>query len=111
MQNLMDDLRERFDFAAYHFMSAWEHDSNGVRDTTEAEKRMIGLLEKLRDSIEQIPLPMIERTEELRDFVGPVQFEEALGAALRGVGITFRPNDASDFVRMLDLSLSILRAA
>lgn len=84
MQKFIDDLKERFDFAAYHFMSAWEQDPEGVRETTDAEERMIDLFEKLRDSVKQIPLPMIKRTEELRDFVGPVQFEEALAAALRG---------------------------
>ena len=111
------DLEERFDFAAYHFMSALEHDptpvsrDGSVRETTDAEGRMIDLFEKLRDSVDQIPAPMIKRTEELRDFVGPEQFEAALAAAIRGVAVTFRPNDASDFVKMLDLSLSFLQAA
>jgi hypothetical protein len=35
----------------------------------------------------------------------------ALVAAVQGVGMTFAPNDASDFVKMLDLSLSFLKAA
>jgi hypothetical protein len=111
MQNLIADLRERFDFASYHFLSKWEHDPAGVREMTEAEERMADLFEKLRDTVEQIPAPMIARTEELRDVVGPEQFGQALCAAIRGIGVTFAPNDASDFVKMLDLSLSFLKAA
>ena len=72
---------------------------------------MSDLFEKLRDTIEQVPPPIVKRTEELRDFVGPQQFEDALGRAIQGVGWTFTPSDASDFMKMLDLSLSFLQAA
>jgi hypothetical protein len=117
MTDFAKDIQERFDFAAYHIMSKWEHEPDGmidettIRDTTDAEQRMIDLFEKLRDTVDQIPAPMIERTLELRDFVGPEQFEQALCAAIRGIGVTFAPNDASDFVKMLDLSLSFLQLA
>jgi hypothetical protein len=117
MIDLAKDLQERFDFAAYHIMSKWEYEPDGmidertIRDTTDSEQRMIDLFEKLRDTVDQIPVPMIARTLELREFVGPEQFEQALCAAMRGIGVTFAPNDASDFVKMLDLSLSFLKAA
>ena len=35
----------------------------------------------------------------------------ALVAAVQGVGMMFAPNDASDFVKVLDLSLSFLKEA
>lgn len=117
MIDIAKELEERFEFAAEHYLSAWEHDPDGMidetttRDTTDAEQRLIDLFEKLRDTIGQIPAPMIQRTQELYEFVGPQQFEDALGRAIQGVGWTFTPTDASDFVKMLDLSLSFLQAA
>jgi hypothetical protein len=62
MIDFQKDLSERFDFAAYHFQSAWEHDPDGMRDTTDAEQRMIDLFEKLRDTVDQIPAD--DRTHE-----------------------------------------------
>lgn len=111
MTDLAKDLQERFDFAAYHFMSRWEHDPAGVREMTEAEERMAVLFEKLRDTIDQIPAPVLARTRELCEFVGPEQFEQALCKAIRGVSSSFVPTDASDFIKVLNLSLSFLQAA
>jgi hypothetical protein len=50
---------------------------------------------------------MIERTLELYELVGPEQFERTLVASVQGVGSVFVPNDASDFIKMLDLSVVI----
>src|SRR5690242_16856115 len=107
MTDLAKDLQERFDFAAYHIMSLWEYEPDGmidertIRDTTDSEQRMIDLFEKLRDTADQIPAPALERTRELSEFVGPEQFEQALRKAFRGIGSTFVPTDASDFIKML----------
>jgi hypothetical protein len=51
----------------------------------------------------------IARTRELQEFVGPEQYEQTLAAMIQGTGFTFMPNDAADFVKMLDLSLSFLQ--
>ncbi|WP_157043589.1 hypothetical protein [Nitrobacter hamburgensis] len=102
MIDVAKELEERFDFAAAHYQSV-----GGRSDLDD----LVELLERLRDTVDQIPGPMIERARELYEFVGPEQFEQTLAAAVQGVGRTFAPNDASDFVKMLDLSLSFLQAA
>jgi hypothetical protein len=102
MIDFAKDLAERFDFAAAHYQSL--DDRSDLDDLVE-------LFEKLRDTVDRIPTPMIERTRELYEFVGPEQFERTLVASVQGVGSVFVPNDASDFMKMLDLSLSFLQAA
>jgi hypothetical protein len=102
MIDIAKELEERFDFAAAHFQSF-----DGRSDLDD----LVELFERLRDTVDQIPAPMIERTQELYEFVGPEQFERTLVAGIQGVGRTFAPSDASDFMRMLDLSLSFLQAA
>lgn len=58
MKDIASDLKERFDYAAYFYLSAWERDPNGlindqiVYDYTDAETQLIDTFETLRDSVD-----------------------------------------------------------
>jgi hypothetical protein len=115
MSDLVIDLRERFACAIHHYETICElnadvSDARAVRVYDEAA-RLSTIFGQLDDTVDDIPITAIARTRELEEFVGPEQYERAMGAMIQATGVTFMPNDAADFVKMLDLSLSFLQAA
>lgn len=114
MADIAKDLKERFDYVAYFFLSAWEHDPEAkivgntiVRDKgkEDAEDRVIDTFEKLRDSADAIPPTVIEKTEELHSSIGPKNYEALLVEAIQNVGRSSLPSNANEFLEALNLSL------
>ena len=68
MDSFIDDLKGRFDYSVIFFENAWEPDPNGmiddraVRPHTEEESRMIGIFERISETVETIP-PDVARGE------------------------------------------------
>lgn len=114
MADIKKDLKERFDFAAYFFMSAWEHDpetkivGNSItrgKDKEDAEGQMIDTFEKLRDSADSIPSLIVAKAEELRMAVGAEKYETLVIEAIQNVGFRPLPGDAAEFLETLNSSL------
>lgn len=114
MTDIASELKERLDYAAYFYLSAWEHDPEGVVDgnvivrdeaKSDFEDQMIATFEKLRDGVDGIPLAIIAKTEALREKIGPETYERILGEAIAKVGRTSFPNTAKEFLETLNLSL------
>lgn len=113
-------LRERFDYAAYFYLSAWEHDPNMeiVNNTItgrdpvleDDESRMIELFEDLRDSVDAIPPINIADIEARRAALGADRFEAILELAIKAVGRQSFPSRATDFAETLILNLQFANA-
>lgn len=111
MSDISNDLKERLDYAAYFYLSAWEHDPETVIDgnvivrdeaKSDAEDQMIATFEMLRDSADSIPLAIIAKTEELRATIGPKKHEELLVSAIQDIGRGSIPKDATEFLQILN---------
>jgi hypothetical protein len=115
MTDIASDLKAGLDYAAYFYLSAWEHDPQTViKDNAITERdparedheiRMIEIFEGLRDSVDAIPLAIISKTKELRTAIGPEKYEALLIEATRRVGRTSFFKDASEFLEMLNSSM------
>lgn len=119
MPNIADDLKERFDHAAYVYLSAWEYNPETiiegnviVRDQSkyEFEDQMIEVFEKLRDSLDGVPSSIIAKAEELRAAAGPEKYEIIVIQAIQNVGYNSFPSTANQFLESLTLSLQFKRA-
>lgn len=113
MTDIANDLKERFDYAAYFYLSAWEHDPEMfidgnviVRDEAKSdfEDQMIDTFEKLRDSVDAISPVIIAKADELRTSVGQEKYEELVVSAIQNVGCTSLPKDATEFLESLMVS-------
>ena len=114
MNDIASDLKERFDYASYFFMSVWEHDpdtkvvGNTIvhdKDKEDAEDQLIDTFERLSDSVEDVPQALISNTEELRRIIGREKYEALLIEAIQNVGPNFLPCNATDFLETLNSSL------
>ncbi len=107
MTDIASDLKERFDYAAYFYLSAWERDPNGlvndqiVYDYTDAEDQLIDTFESLRDSVDVIPESIIATVEKMRATVGPEKYEELVGNAIQNIGRNTLPKDATEFLKAI----------
>lgn len=117
MTDIASDLKERLDYAAYFYLSAWEHDSEAVVDgnvivrdeaKSDFEDQMIATFEKLRDGVDGIPLTILAKTEALRVKIGQEKYEAALIEAIQNIGHTTLPQDASEFLNSLNRSLQLV---
>lgn len=101
MADFASDLKQRFDWAMYLSLEAYEVLADGksfVR--SDRDERAIGIFENLRDSVDDIPPPLIEAAEALRSRA-PDSFEMTLLNALQAVGTEPDPVSAADFVEVL----------
>ncbi|CAN5168281.1 hypothetical protein BH09MYX1_BH09MYX1_67380 [soil metagenome] len=114
MTDIASDLKERLDYAAYFYLSAGEHDPEAVVDgnvivrdkaKSDFEDQMIDTFERLRDSVDGIPLAILAKTELLRVKIGSENYDRTLGEAIAKVGRTSFPNTAKEFLETLNLSL------
>jgi hypothetical protein len=67
---------------------------------SDQDERAIAIFESLRDSVDDIPPPLLEAAEALRSRL-PDTFEKTLSRALQAVGIEPDPASAADFVQAL----------
>jgi restriction endonuclease Mrr len=109
MFNVANDLRERFDYAAYFYLSAWERDPNMriegntiIREEDDFEEIMIDTFEALRDSVEAVPAALLSNTLELRSQIGPERFEQIVVERIQAIGAGSLPRDATEFVEALN---------
>jgi hypothetical protein len=104
-------LKERFENAASWFLEGWEWEADGMIDETtirqlsDQESSMVEIFEKLHDSVDQVPSSLMHRTEVLNIAVGPEKFEEVLVVAIQDVGHRHVPNDATEFLEILNRAL------
>lgn len=109
MTDIKSDLRRRFDYAAYFYLSAWERDPNGlideqiVYDYSDAENQLIDTFENLRDSVDAIPATIVANVEKVRVTVGPEKYEQFLISAIQNIGAPNFPKDATEFLEQLIL--------
>jgi hypothetical protein len=104
MIDVVRDLRERFDFSAYMILSAWEYEPDGMidertmRDFTDSERAYLAIFEKLRDTVDAIPVSLIRTAEERYAALGPERYEEAMIANVQAIGCQTHPTDATEFL-------------
>jgi hypothetical protein len=102
MTDFASGLKERFDWAMYLSLEAYEVLADGrsfVR--SDHDERAIGIFENLRDSVDAIAPPLVEAAEALRSGA-PDLFEKTLSYALQAVGTEPGPASAADFVEILN---------
>jgi hypothetical protein len=86
MIDFTNNLKQRFDWAVYVSLEAYEVLSHGKSFVRSDEReRAIDLFENLHDSVDAVPPPLIRSSEALRDAV-PDLFEKTLLHGLRVVG-------------------------
>jgi hypothetical protein len=114
MFDVRQDLRERFDYAAYFYLSAWERDPDTriegneiVRDERreEFEDQMTDTFEALRDTVDAVPADMLKGIEDWRSRVGAKQYEEIVGNSL--IDMKPLPRNATEFVQVLNSALAL----
>ncbi len=110
MNDIASDLKERLDYAAYFYLSAWEHDPETVidgnvivrdEDKSDFEDQMIDTFEKLRDGVDAIPLAILAKAEELRVTIGSEKYEALVIEAIQGIGRCILPKDAAEFLELM----------
>jgi hypothetical protein len=102
MKDVASDLKERFDWAMYLSLEAYVVLPDGKSfERSDEDEYAIGVYKNLRDTVDAMPLPLIEATEKLRA-VAPEKFEEALVQGVRVVGFGFSPASAAEFVEVLN---------
>jgi hypothetical protein len=102
MTDIASDLKERFDWAMYQSQEAYVVLPDGRSfERSDRDEYAIGVFKDLYDTVDAMPLPLIEETEKLRSVV-PEQFEEALVRGLDLVGFEFSPANATEFVELLN---------
>ncbi|QRI72664.1 hypothetical protein JQ507_14865 [Bradyrhizobium sp. PSBB068] len=99
---LANDLKERFDWALYLNLEAYEElpDGRSFVRSDEAEAA-IGIFESLHGSVEKIPPALLAASEALR-LTTPDLFEAALTRRVQLVGSDFSPVSATEFVKALN---------
>jgi hypothetical protein len=119
MNDIASDLIQRFTYASYFSLSAWEHDPEthivGTtivrdKDREDTESKLIDTFEKLCDSVNAVPSSLIAKTEELRASLAPGKYEAVLIEAIQNVGRKSFPKDATEFVESLNSSLELAKA-
>lgn len=99
---LADDLKERFDWALYLNLEAYEllPDGRSFVRSDEAEAA-IGIFESLHGSVNEVPPALVEAAEALR-LVAPGLFDAAFANRVQMVGSGFSPVSATEFVEALN---------
>lgn len=112
MFDVANDLRERFDYAAYFYLSAWERDPNTriegnviVREENEVEEMLIDTFETLRDTVDAVPDALIEAIDALRLQFGPERYERIVVENIQAIGAQSMPRNATEFVETLNRSM------
>src|SRR6266704_1158307 len=105
MTSFSSDLKQRFDWAMYLCLEAYEVLPDGksfVR--SDEDERAIEVFEALHDSVDAIPPSLITATEELRAFA-PELFERLLAHRAQMIGPDFSPASATEFVEILSRTI------
>jgi hypothetical protein len=97
-----NDLKERFDWALYLNLEAYEvlPDGRSFVRSDEAEAA-IGIFESLHGSVDKVPPVLLEAAEALR-LHSPFLFDAALAKRVQMVGSGFAPVSATEFVEALN---------
>jgi DNA-binding transcriptional regulator of glucitol operon len=108
MNDITTHLKDEFGLSQTDLLEYWEMkgglepDGMTIRDvSTDEENRTFYLLKMLSNTVDAIPLPLVERSEELRRSQ-PERFEHSLLHMLKAVGYSFFPANAAEFVEELD---------
>jgi hypothetical protein len=98
------DLKERFDFAAIWFLERSDVMHGAEAELPEEDAKAVELLDNLRDSVDAIPPSLIDETDRLRS-ADPELFERTLVRGVQVVGFGFYPATATEFVKVLNLTV------
>jgi hypothetical protein len=108
MADIATDLKEKFWLSQLDFLEYWEMkgglEPDGItfRDvSTDEENGTFNLFEMLGETVDAIPHPLIEATQEIRGS-RPERFEKTLMHMLRTVDATFFPANATEFLEELN---------
>ena len=111
MVDITAHLKDEFRLSQTDLLEYWEMkgglepDGMTIRDvSTDEENRTFDLLKMLSSTVDAIPLPLIESTEELRRSQ-PERFENGLLHMLKAVGLAFSPANAAEFVEELNRTI------
>jgi hypothetical protein len=98
MADLATDLKQEFDWAMYRCLEAYEVLADGrTFERSDKDEYAIGAFKHLHDSVDDIPLPLIKATEQLRT-ARPELFDELLARGMALVGPEYTPASAGDFL-------------
>jgi hypothetical protein len=122
MFDVVSDLKDRLESEAIEFYEKWDMIDNCgwviPADTNieefeakqakvrETEIAAVTILETLKDTIDAVPSPIVERTAELYNSVGEERYGKTAFRAIETVGFGFDPADATEFVQTLNESLT-----
>lgn len=108
MFDVIEDLRERFDHAAYFYLTAWEHDPamriEGnviIREKNDVEEMLIDTFEALLDTVDAVPGDLIRTVSALYARIGPEQYDQIAGDCIVAITRQFLPRNATEFAAML----------
>ena len=98
-----DELAEHFNACAYWLLDL--RCEFGMELTAQQEKAL-EIFETLRDTVDGIPLPVLQITEEFM-IADPGQYDNIAASVARSVGYSFLPRDAHAFVVTLNAQLQL----
>ena len=101
-------LKERFEAAALFYFEMADHEG---RDFTEAEGRLVQLINRLAASVDEIPPATVRAAEAIRA-EDHDRYWATFDKVLKSVGHGFEPSSAREFIGWLnrDIRLKVLRA-
>lgn len=102
MADIATDLKQRFGWAMDLSLESYEVLPDGksfVR--SDRDEHAIGIFKNLRDSVDNIPRPLIEAAEAFRVGASDI-FEQTLSRALQAIGIEPDPVNATEFLSNLN---------
>ena len=117
----VSDLKDRLESGAIEFYEKWDMidncgwvvpaDTNIEEFETrqanmrEKESAAVTILETLKDTIDAVPSPIVERTAELYNSVGEERYSKTAFRVIERVGFGFDPANATEFLQTLNESL------
>jgi hypothetical protein len=122
MFDVVSDLKDRLESGAIEFYEKWDMIDNCgwviPADTNieefeakqanmrEKEIAAVTILEMLKDTIDAVSSPIVERTAELYNSVGEERYGKTAFRVIETVGFGFDPADATEFVQTFNESLT-----
>lgn len=117
MFDAVGDLKDRLESRAIEFYEKWDlEDTCGwlipaetdvdefmarQTATAENEERIVGILEKLRSTVDAIPLLLLQELDKLHRAIDAEAYGKLFNECVQGVGLDILPTDATEFVKML----------
>jgi hypothetical protein len=103
MIGLRDELKNRFHCGALWYLEGWELHPND--EPTEQDIQTVELFEQLCETVDAIPADVLRSAERFIADGGWTKFDDLLGANIDAVGRKTFPQNATEFLKTMNLSL------